>query len=220
MCVCVSVCLCMCVCVCHTSQIRWAWSGNIHRAIASSYNHVPAGVEVPLHPHEHRRKDRGRNEVKRIVGHDLTGYREAIKISYNKLPGSSVALQFVSCEMVSDKIACDVSIKSTKELLRVWFYTAFPGISWWCRGRETTWQFLGNPSDPLPEEELRIRHFLLFHTQSPKLCRGIGGDLGLFILSISPAVDLQSFRPFGCVYIYIYIGLHRYIHGINCSMDI
>ena len=83
--------------------------------------------------------------------------------------------------------------------------------------RETTClQLSGNPSDPLPEEELRIRHFLLFHTQSPKLCRGISGDLRLFTLSISPAVDLQSFRLFilhTCDY-------DRYIQGIYFSMDI
>lgn len=75
----IDVCLCTCVCVCDNYQIRWACSGNIHRAIASSYNHVPAGIEVPLYPHEHRCEDRGRNEVKRIVGHDLVGYRDDIK---------------------------------------------------------------------------------------------------------------------------------------------
>ena len=57
-------------CMCSTSLFRWACSGNIHRAIASSYNHVPAGVEVPLHPHEHGRKDCRWHEVKWIVGHD------------------------------------------------------------------------------------------------------------------------------------------------------
>ena len=73
------MCVCVRVCVCDNYQIRWACSGNIHRAIASSYNHVPAGIEVPLYPHEHRCEDRGRNEVKRIVGHDLVGYRDDIK---------------------------------------------------------------------------------------------------------------------------------------------
>ena len=85
--------------------------------------------------------------------------------------------------------------------------------------RETTClQLSGNPSDPLPEEELRIRHFLLFHTQSPKLCRGISGDLRLFTLSISPAVDYS-------LDVYTYNILHtcdydRYIQGIYFSMDI
>ena len=76
---CVSVYVCVCVIIIKSGEHALATSTGPLHAIASSYNHVPAGIEVPLYPHEHRCEDRGRNEVKRIVGHDLVGYRDDIK---------------------------------------------------------------------------------------------------------------------------------------------
>ena len=44
--------------------------------VASSCNHVPGCVEVPLHPNEHRRKNFWGKEMKRIVGHDSLPEKE------------------------------------------------------------------------------------------------------------------------------------------------
>ena len=51
-----------------------AWPVNNEKPTQTepSFDHLPGGAEVSLHPNEHGRKERGRHKVQRIVGHDLT----------------------------------------------------------------------------------------------------------------------------------------------------